>query len=98
MKKKWLVWFFILLFAGVSAQEITTPYHSKKITVSKDTIAIEKVSINKAFFKILDKNGVAIDTSFYQVDFQKGTLLFKNNFVMHVAIINCRAAKKSISK
>jgi hypothetical protein len=80
MKKKWLVWFFVLLFAGVSAQEITTPYHSKKITVSKDTIAIEKVSINKAFFKILDKNGVAIDTSFYQVDFQKGTLLFKNNF------------------
>jgi hypothetical protein len=81
MKKKWLVWFFVLLFAGVSAQEITTPYHSKKITVSKDTIAIEIVSINKAFFKILDKNGVAIDTSFYQVDFQKGTLLFKNNFV-----------------
>src|SRR5690554_3344753 len=80
MKKKWLVWFFVLLFAGVSAQEITTPYHSKKITVSKDTISIEKVSINKAFFKILDKNGVAIDTSFYQVDFQKGTLLFKNNF------------------
>jgi len=80
MKKKWLVWFFLLLFAGVSAQEITTPYHSKKITISKDTIAIEKVSINKSFFKILDKNGVAIDTSFYQVDFKKGTLLFKNNF------------------
>jgi len=80
MMKKWLVWVFVLVFASVAAQEITTPYHSKKITVSKDTIAIEKVSINKAFFKILDKNGVAIDTSFYQVDFQKGTVLFKNNF------------------
>lgn len=81
MFHKWFLWIVLFLVSGVFAQEIETPYKSKKITVSNDTIRLEKVSINKAFFKILDVNGVAIDTSNYKVDFQKGTLIFKDNFV-----------------
>jgi hypothetical protein len=80
MFKKTVLLGFLLFFSGLWAQEIETPYKKKKVTVSKDTIALEKVSINKAFFKILATNDSPIDTSFYEVDFQKGTLLFKNNF------------------
>ena len=80
MFKKTVLLGFLLFFSGLWAQEIETPYKKKKVTVSKDTIALEKVSINKAFFKILAANDSPIDTSFYEVDFQKGTLLFKNNF------------------
>ena len=69
-----------IFVSGIFAQEIETPYKSKKIAISKDTITIEKVSINKAFFKITDQNGTSIDSSNYVVDFKKSTLVFKDNF------------------
>jgi hypothetical protein len=80
MLKNGLFGFFFLLISGVTAQEIKTPYQSKKISVSKDTIAIDSVSINKSFFKILDPAGNEIDPSFYSVNFEKGTLLFSDKF------------------
>lgn len=81
MFKNGIVGFFFLLVSGLSAQEIKTPYQSKKIAVSKDTIAIDSVSINKSFFKILNSYGAEIDPSFYSVNFEKGTLLFSDKFV-----------------
>lgn len=69
MFHKWFLRIFLLFVSGVFAQEIETPYKSKKIAVARDTIFIEKVSINKAFFKILDKSGNPIDSTNYQVDF-----------------------------
>lgn len=80
MLKNWILILSFLCVSGLYAQEIETPYKSKKITVSKDTITIDKVSINKEFFKLLDKAGNEIDTTYYTVNFQKGTLAFKNNF------------------
>lgn len=80
MLKKSVLGLFLLLISGLSAQESETPYQSKKIVASKDTISLEKVSINKAFFKIIDSKGVEIDSSFYTANFQKGTLVFKNDF------------------
>lgn len=80
MAQRWILWTFLFFVSGTFAQEIETPYKSKKITVSKDTIFIEKVSINKAFFKILDKSGNPIDSTNYQVDFKKSTLIFKEGF------------------
>ena len=62
------------------AQEIKTPYKSKKIVASQDSIQIDSVSINASFFKLLDTKGETIDTSFYKVNFSKGVLTFKNNF------------------
>ena len=81
--------FFLLLlfcFSSVLAQEIETPYKNKKLPFSKDTIAIDNVSINESFFKILDNNGNLVDTSFYKMDFKKAKLLFKNNYVSNDSI------------
>lgn len=80
MGKNWFLWISLFFVSGILAQETQTPYKSKKIAVSNDTIALEKVSINKAFFKILDKNGTEIDSSTYKVDFKTGKLLFKESF------------------
>ena len=67
-------------FSGVQAQEITTPYKSKKILATRDTIAIDTVSVNAAFFKLLDANSNPVDTTFYKVNFEKGTLVFNENY------------------
>ena len=75
--------FFLMIFfafSGLFAQEIATPYQSKKIVVSRDTIQIDSVSINESFFKLLNKKQEPIDTTFYKIDFQKAILTFKNNF------------------
>ncbi len=77
------VLFFIsnrFCFRSIWAQDNNRLYHSRKITVSDTPLVIDSVSINKEFFKLTDQAGTEIDTSFYQVDFQKGTLSFKNNF------------------
>lgn len=80
MLKKLLLLFLIGIVSGLSAQEVKTPYKNRKITASKDTIRIDSVSISSSFFKLQDKLGNDIDTTFYKVDFQKGILVFKNNF------------------
>jgi hypothetical protein len=81
MLKSSFLWMLLFCFSGIFAQEIETPYKNKKIAFSKDTIAIDNVSINKSFFKILDKHGIEIDSSYYKVDFQNSKLIFKNNYV-----------------
>ena len=80
MLKNSFLWILLFCFSGIFAQEIETSYKNKKILFSKDTISIDNVSINKSFFKLVDKNGVEIDTSYYNIDFAKAKLLFKNNF------------------
>ena len=81
MLKNSFLWMLLFCFSGIFAQEIETPYKSKKIPFSKDTIAIDNVSINQSFFKVLDKQGGIIDTSFYKMNFKKAKLIFKNNYV-----------------
>ncbi|MBP9849321.1 MAG: hypothetical protein KBC58_07765 [Flavobacterium sp.] len=75
--------FFLLVLLGISgmyAQEITSPYHSKKMVVDRDSITIDSVSINTSFFKVLNSNQEPIDTSFYKIDYTKSILVFKNGF------------------
>ena len=79
MPKCSFVWIAFFCFFGLFAQETKPTYAHKKIAFSKDTIHIENKSINNAFFKIFDPSGKPIDTTFYKVDFQKGTLVFKPN-------------------
>lgn len=67
---------FLLCFLGSFAQETIQSYPTKKIAFSKDTISIEKFSLNNSFFEIKDKNGKIIDPSFYHVNFQKGIVVF----------------------
>src|SRR6478672_784387 len=80
MLKNGFLWLLFFCVSGALAQEIKSTYATKKIAFSKDTIAIENKSINKNFFKIFDKSGNEIDSTNYKVDFQKGILVFKENF------------------
>ncbi|NHN26548.1 hypothetical protein FIA58_012750 [Flavobacterium jejuense] len=80
MMKKWFLWIFLILFSASFAQEVQNHYQTKKIIATKDTIFLEKVSINPSFFQIEDKNNKTVDSLFYKVDFQKGMLLFNENY------------------
>jgi hypothetical protein len=82
MVQKVLVLVMIICFSGLYAQENNSLYKTKKIPVSRDTIYLEKESLNASFFKLLDANSTAKDTTFYKVDFLKGTLLLKNNLLL----------------
>jgi hypothetical protein len=81
MLKKLLFWLALVWVSGLQAQEIGTPYKTKKLIAVRDTIRIDSVSVNAAFFKLLDANGRPIDTSFYKMDFPKGTLVFSENYL-----------------
>ena len=87
MFKKWLLGVLLCCVSALYGQEITTPYKNRKITVSQDTIRIDSVSINKAFFKLQDKAGNDIDTSYYKVDYSKSTLLFKNGYTSNDSLV-----------
>ena len=86
MLKKIVCFVFLIISFWSSAQEKETLYHTKKILPAKDTIKIDSVSINKEFFKLQDKLGKEIDTSFYKIDFQKSQLVFKNNYQIQDSI------------
>lgn len=70
----------IAWISGLHAQEISTPYKTRKIVATRDTITIDSVSVNAAFFKLFDANAQPIDSSFYKMDFKKGILVFKENY------------------
>lgn len=78
---------FIFCALGGFAQETLTAYSTKKIAFSKDTIAIEKFSINTSFFEIKDKKGNVIDPRFYQVNYQKGTLIFTQDIPVSDSLV-----------
>ena len=80
MLKKLFLLLVIIGFSKLSAQEMKTLYNSKKVAVSQDTIQIEKVSISPSFFKVLNKDGTVVDSTFFKVDFKKGKLIFKKDF------------------
>ncbi len=68
--------FLVLIgFCGI-AQNQTSNYKTKKVAV-KDTIQVERVSINSKVFSIKTKGNKLIDSTFYSVDFGKALLTFK---------------------
>lgn len=70
-----------VFYSGLHAQESNSLYKTKKVPVSKDTIQLEKFSINSGFFQLLNSKNEPIDTTFYKVDFAKGSLILKENFI-----------------
>lgn len=80
MLKNWILWTLLCCVSALYGQEIETPYKNRKITYTQDTIRIDSVSINRAFFKLQDKLGNDIDTTYYKVDFKHSTLVFRNGF------------------
>ncbi len=70
----------ILSFSWLQAQETNSLYKTKKIPISRDTIHLEKTSINSSNFKLLDANDKPIDSTFYKINFEKGTLILNEKF------------------
>lgn len=70
MRSILLTIFFLCGFFAFT-QETQSNYRTIKVPV-KDTIVIDSVSINPSRFEIRDSNNTVIDTSSYQVDFEKG--------------------------
>ena len=65
----------MLIFSSLQAQETNLLYKTIKILSTRDTIYLENESLNSSFFKLLDANEKPIDSSFYKINFQKGTLI-----------------------
>lgn len=80
MWKKIFFWITLCYCSGLLAQEKSTLYRTKKIAPTKDTIRLEKTSINSNFFKVLDSKGKAIDSTLYRIDFSKSTLLLLSDY------------------
>ena len=80
MLKKLLLLTVFIWFSGLQAQETESAYQTKKVMATKDTIHLEKFSINSSFFQLLNTKNEPIDSTFYKIDFQKGTLLLNENF------------------
>lgn len=78
-KNSFLVVFFCC-FSWVFAQETGTLYKTKTIFAKQDTLLIDNVPINKAFFSIQTTSGQTVDTSLYDVDFVKAKLILKKPF------------------
>jgi hypothetical protein len=81
MLKKWFVLVILFCISAVEAQEIKSSYATKKIAFTTDTIFVEKKSIINSSFKIFTKEGKIVDSTFYKVDYKKGTLVFNSNFI-----------------
>ncbi|PAM92553.1 hypothetical protein B4N84_22875 [Flavobacterium sp. IR1] len=80
MLKKLLFFTVLIWFSGLQAQETASSYQTKKVIRTRDTIHLEKFSINPSFFQLLNTRNETIDSTFYKVDFQKGFLLLNKNF------------------
>ncbi|OXA91671.1 hypothetical protein [Flavobacterium hercynium] len=80
MLKKLLFFTVLIWFSGLQAQETGSSYQTKKVISTRDTIHLEKFSINPSFFQLLNTRNETIDSTFYKVNFQKGFLLLNENF------------------
>ncbi|WP_027127432.1 hypothetical protein [Gelidibacter mesophilus] len=78
---------FFLMCCCVYAQEPASNYKTKKMAV-KEVIQIDSVSINSSQFNLKTKNGISIDTSYYNVDFSKAILTFRKPVPTDSVIIN----------
>jgi hypothetical protein len=79
MVKKILIFLAIFCFSGLLAQQGNSLYKTKKIPFTRDTIHLENTSINTSNFKLLNAKGQPIDSTFYQINFGRGTLILKEN-------------------
>ncbi len=71
-----LCFLFFIVFIGYS-QEFPSNYTLKKVPIN-DTIQIDSTSINPIRFQLIEKSGTPIDSSYYQVDYQKGVVFIKD--------------------
>lgn len=74
MMRTFFTLFFLFVPLAVLAQVEPTNLRSRTIVV-KDTVQIDSVSINSAYFSLKTLSGKQVDTSFYSVDFATAKLI-----------------------
>ena len=80
MLKKLFFLITFVFYSGLYAQETNSLYKTKKVAVTKDTIHLEKFSINSVFFQLLNSKNELIDSTFYKINFAKGNLILNEKF------------------
>ena len=82
-----VLWIGIFLF-GLYAhgQTDSKNFRTKKITVEKDSIIIDSVSINPFHFKILDSTKSIIDSTNYSIDFSKSLLVIDSKKYQEIEV------------
>jgi len=93
MVQKILILLAIFCLSGLQAQEGNSLYKTKKISVSRDTIRLENESLNPSFFQLLDANDKPIDSSKYQINFQKGTLILSEKIAANTDFVTVQYLK-----
>lgn len=81
MLKKLVFLTALIWCSGLLAQDTDSPYKTKKVIATKDTIYLENVSINSSFFQLVNSRKEPIDSTQYTINFQKGYLLLNEKFV-----------------
>ena len=75
-----LIYVLIGLFfcSALQAQERKNTYHTRKIEVDSltSTVVLDSVSIASPYFSIISSQGVALDSSLYEMDFAHAQLRF----------------------
>ena len=88
---------FLVVVLGIvragQAQQLETPYKSKMLAPTFDTIHIDSVSINSSFFKVLDATNTPIPSEQYEVNYPKSVLLFKKKYPLPSDSIRIRYLK-----
>ncbi|MBX2829101.1 MAG: hypothetical protein KTR22_13125 [Flavobacteriaceae bacterium] len=73
---KWYLCLFLFCLGLSSlAQDTLSNYKSKRLAI-KDTVYLNKAGINPTDFSVLDKAGQPIDSISYQINFEKGWVVF----------------------
>ncbi|MFP9113073.1 hypothetical protein ACLI1A_03980 [Flavobacterium sp. RHBU_3] len=80
MLKNAVLWLLLFCAAAVHAQQVNTPYKTRRVLPVHDTIHIDSVSVNPGQFSLKDAAGKEIDSTLYSVDFAKAIVVFKNGY------------------
>lgn len=78
LMKRFLIVFSILISAMAMGQTHPKDLVTKNLQVTGDTVYLDSVSINPAFFEMFDANKKRIDTDQYTVDFSEAKCWFYN--------------------
>lgn len=74
----WLVW-CLFFFSVAVAQEKNSLYQTKTITTDSltTTVYLDSVALNNTFFQVTNNQGIALNDSLYEIDFNKAALTFR---------------------
>jgi hypothetical protein len=80
MLKNGLLWLMMFCAAAVYAQDNAAPYKTRKALPVQDTIRMDSISVNPAYFSLKDASGKEVDSTNYTVNFSTATVVLKNGY------------------